>query len=198
VLRTVELVPGYVVPERFRAIYDDPESPWIVTLTILVRRTEAPVVFAEFGPRVVSHDIEMWEQDGRASALELTPYAHAGPIPETSTPQLLREALMKAAMPEEQPLVTRAGAFTGELPPLPRPRAPKTSLQEWKVIRQAYEEALTNDSLSMKYEVLEHVFGRVHEAFPDRWKRGDGKTPDYYRLRSYLRRIDLEKRAAAT
>ena len=196
VLSTIELddAPGYVAPAYFKATYDDPTFPCLLTLFVRLRRTESPVVSIHLDPRLDQYNVDLWEEDGRTSQLELSPNEHLGLVPEIPSQRLLREALMRVAMPKDQPFIDRCGSCTGDMPNLPVRRAPRTSLAEWKAIRQAYKEALADSSLAKKYEVRDYVYDRVHEAFPDNWERRDGKTPDYDRLRRYLQRIDRESR----
>ena len=193
VLNTVALedAPGYVVPPYFRAMYDDPEWPCLVTLHVRVRRTGPPVVHVHLDPRL-DQSPELWEEDGRRSQLELSPFDHMGRVPELPVQLLLRDVLRRVAMRAEEPFILRCGSRTGDMPELRVRRAPRTSHAEWKVIRRAYCEALADPECTTKYAVREYVFEKVHSAYPDGWPRGDGATPDYDRLRRFLDQIDRE------
>lgn len=78
---------------------------------------------------------------------------HPSTLPEIPTPWLLRDARMKAAMPEDHRILTQSAGFTGDLPHLPSRREPRISPREWKAIRLAYNEALANPDLTKPYEV---------------------------------------------
>ena len=80
VLRTIELdaAPGYVAPAYFKATYDDRTFPCLLTLLVRLRRTEGPVVSIHLDPRLDQYNVDLWEEDGRTSQLEPSPYEHLG------------------------------------------------------------------------------------------------------------------------
>jgi hypothetical protein len=99
-------------------------------------------------------------------------------------------------MPADCPFASEMGAHAEAVRSLlPVGRAPRISRGERNLIRFAHLEALANPELQHAYERREYVFERLHKSYPEEWPRGDGRSPDYDRLRPYLAELDAERTA---
>jgi hypothetical protein len=190
----LEDAPGFVVPWRFDAQYDDPKYPALVTLRIRMRENGAPPVVRVVFDQRLDRTPELVEIDGGSAWIGDAPYEHMGLIPELPLPRLIRDALALAAMPRERPLVSEMNQYESLIKDvLPVKRAPRISLHELALMRSAYREARADPELSTKYAVRERVYQVLHDAFPEPWPLRDGRTPDYDRLRPHLAEFDREE-----
>jgi hypothetical protein len=189
----LEDAPAFAIPRRFKAELDDPKFPGLVTLHF--RATESGDVAClalDLYPRVDRRD-ELVELDsGRAWSDGRAPFAYMGDF-EVPVPRLKREAIARAGVPQERPLLSEMGRHVDAITKAPAKRAPRISAYEWALIRSAYQGELANPDLTTKRDVRRHVFELLHYALPDEWPRRDGRTPDYDRLRPFLVEIDAEQ-----
>lgn len=188
---TLSEAPDFVVPGCFGAKLDDPEYPCLVTLFVRMRPGKSPHVRVELDPRVdrtealIEFD-DLWH--GGDAALE-----PMGSIPELPVSGLTRDALANAAMPRERPFMREMFWHRESVRRLlPVKRAQRLSNHERAVMAAAFKQARSDPELSSKYAIRERVYAAMHDAFPDRWPRGDGRTPDYDRLRPHLAEMDRE------
>ena len=135
---TLEDAPGFCVPWRFDACFDDPGYPVVIRLTIV----NGEFVEAVLKPRL-DRNPELIKIDGGSAWIGRAPRLPVGSIPEIPASRLLRDALARATMPVERPLVSEVDGRTREVAAaLPIRRAQRYSPASLAVIRSAYSEAL--------------------------------------------------------
>ncbi len=188
---TLEDAPGFCVPWRFDACFDDPGYPVVIRLTIV----NGEFVEAVLKPRL-DRNPELIKIDGGSAWIGRAPCLPVGSIPEIPASRLLRDALARAAMPVERPLVSEVNRHTREVAAaLPIRRAQRYSHHELAVIRSAYSEALLA-GITTKNAQREHVFDALCAAFPELYWRtpasSNRRTPDGEFLRPVLARIECE------
>ena len=60
------------------------------------------------------------------------------------------------------------------------------------LIRRFFADAAADPLLEDRRARREYVYEQLNEALPLKWKRRDGKSPDYDRLRPYLAELEAE------
>ena len=184
-------LPGFVLPQVFHACWDDLDKyPAVVKFDVEVRLWT--------GPRAIRVVLEARFEEGVGHDWDDSPYEYLGELPRVPIPTLLREAVAQAAMPASNPVREEMGRHAGAVRALKMKRAPRIERWDLNQIRFFDWEARANPEITTEWERREYIFEKLHEWSPADWPRGDGRTPDYDRLKPFLAELDRERRVGET
>ena len=187
VLHTIGLADaaGYVVPITFEACYEDPASPYDVTLEIEVR-ISAGVIVREVRivpKRARTFPSAVWRLQGMSEA------EHIGEI-HVPTTSLTREAQAHAAMPAARPHVDEMGYHAETVLALfPKERRkPRKSSYERDLMRHYYADALKQPNAATKRATYAYMYEKLNEKLPEQfpYTDDDRRGADYMRLRVFF------------